>query len=199
MRRHASVLGPIPALILLGALTSSCFFYKGYPKDWAPLETNSKNSCWQIVGTYNDKGEFSGKEHRPVSLSDIILFGVTVAWNSKQIMEGATVKIAKISEDSMEISTWQDGKQVYDRILSRGKKQFSCSSKGVTIPQGRSGVAGEGFEVGSKWEHLNLAVNKEGSLVIEAVESEVGAFLIIPVAGGGSAWATFKRIESAEH
>lgn len=198
MRSHASVLARPSVLVLACSFLTSCFFYAGYPKSWAPLETHSKLGCWQVVGTYGDEGVTSEKKPQSVSLSAILFNGGTGAWSPGSVPEGTSVKIAKLSEDTMEISVWKEGKQESARTLSRGKKEFSCSSKGVTISQGRAGHAGEGFEVGASWMHINLAVNKEGSLVVEGVESEVGAFIIIPVVGGSSAWAIFKRVEGAD-
>jgi hypothetical protein len=197
MKRRALTRALISALILASTFVSSCFFYKGYPKNWAPLKTDAKLDCWQILGTYSDEGLTSGKKPQPVSLSRILLSGGMNAWNSDYTPEGISVKIAKLSEDSLEISTWKDGKQWTVRTFSRSRKEFSCSSKGVTIPQGRNGYSGEGFAIGSIWMHLNLAINKEGSLVVEGVTSELGAFIVIPYAGGSSNWAIFKRIDAS--
>lgn len=199
MRRHSRPWGPISTLILGLAFAGSCFFYKGYPREWPPLETHTKQGCWQILGTYSDEGVTSGKKPQGVSLSQILLTGGLDSWNADYAAEGMSVKIAKLSEDTLEISNWKDGQQLSARTFSHSKKEFSCTSKGLTIPQGRTGYGGEGFEVGASWMHLNLAVNKEGSLVIEGVESEVGAFIIIPVVGGSSCWAVFKRRDEADH
>jgi hypothetical protein len=200
MRWHASLFRPISILIFACLFSTSCFFYQTYPNQWAPREKQRNKDCWQILGTYNDAGETAGKKPQTVSLSGIIFgWGNRATSNSQDTPDGISVKIAKLTEDSMEISTWKDGKQEYARSYSRSLEEFSCSSKGISISQGRSTSAGEGYSISYAWRHLNLAINKEGSLVLEQVESGFGAFLLIPVVGGGSSWSMFKRLDTPDH
>ena len=201
MKRHAAPLRVTALLMVAFFSLASCFFYHGYPKQWAPKEKSAKKDCWQILGTYSDEGETAGKKPQTISLSQIIFArGYQAAGVLQALKEASEVKIAKVSDDTMEISVWNGGNELYAQNFSRGHKGFSCSSKGIKIPQSIPSGNGEGYSLNFPWGHLNLAVNKDLSLVVERVENAAGvAFFIIPYIGGGSSWARFKRLDTPGH
>lgn len=175
-------------LIFVCLLVPCCYFNERYPAQWAPPKQGD-NGCWAILGTYRDTGETSGKDPSRVSLGALIFY--QAGYDSR---EATSVKIAKLTEDSFEISVWNGEQRLYSQAFSQGHKDYECSPKGVRIFVGTSG-GGTSGAVGSERHYVTLAVNAEGSLIVEA-SSKGYAVFPLPLVGGGSYWAIFKRLDT---
>jgi hypothetical protein len=173
-------------------LFTSCLFYQRYPTRWSPKEQHSDKDCWEILGTYSDKGETGHKKPDSTSLSSLIFRS-----HPLDVREATSVKIAKLDDDSLEISVWNGEKQLHAQSFSQSKKEFRCSSKGIKISMGTGG-GGTSGELEINWSHLNLAINTERSLIVESVLFEFG-FFPIPGPWGSSYWSVFKRIDAPGH
>jgi len=127
VKRPASPKKPIAALILAGLLVPCCYFNQRYPAGWSPPQKNN-NNCWGILGTYKDRGETGGKEPYRASLGALIFPS-----GQYDAREATSVKIAKLTEESIEISVWNGEKQLYSRSYVQSKKEYKCSPKGIQI------------------------------------------------------------------
>ena len=134
-------------LIFVCLLVPCCYFNERYPAQWAPPKQGD-NGCWAILGTYRDTGETSGKDPSRVSLGALIFY--QAGYDAR---EATSVKIAKLTEDSFEISVWNGEQRLYSqnnaaeralRAVAVGRKNylFAGSDAGGERAAARYGLIG---------------------------------------------------------
>jgi hypothetical protein len=175
-------------------MTASCASHQTIPENWKLPASVGGEKCPDISGHYMNSGEAIDKKSH-VYLHSHWFFGEYEKYSVPpgKWMEIRQVLIRQEEANQLEIVAMSDSGTIEGRrILEKENGEFSCQDGWIRITGSiRSGTSGSmGFA-----NHIRSFANTGGYLIEKEEYDSFGLILIIPIAGSGTRWYRFSRVE----
>jgi hypothetical protein len=175
-------------------MTASCASHQTIPENWKLPASVEGEKCPDISGHYMNSGESIDKNSH-VYLHNQWFFG---KYEKYFVPPGKWADIRQIliqqeEANQLEIVAMSDSGTIEGRrILKKESGEFSCKDGWIRV------TGSTGFATSGGGEHANhiLSFAKTDGYLIEKDEYDsFGMISIIPIAGSGTRWYRFSRVE----
>ena len=175
-------------------MTASCASHQTIPENWKLPASVEGEKCPDISGHYLDSGEAIDKKSH-VYLHTGWFFGdyEKYAVPPGKWMEIRRISILQNAANQLEIIAMSDsGMTEGRRILKKENDDFSCKDGWIRI------TGSTDFGTSSAREHstyIRSFAKADGYLIEKEEYDSFGMISIIPIAGSGTRWYRFSRVE----
>lgn len=184
----------IAVILLAASLTTSCASHQTIPENWKLPASVEGEKCPDISGYYMDSGEAIDKKSH-VYLQSQWFFG---EYEKYSVPPGKWSEIRQVlirQEDAnqLEIVAMSDSGTIEGRrILKRESGDFSCQDGWIRIT-GSASFGTSGGMVHTRY--IESFASTDGYLIEKAEYDSFGLISIMPIAGSGTRWYRFTRVE----
>jgi hypothetical protein len=175
-------------------MTASCASHQTIPENWKLPASVEGEKCPDISGHYMDSGEAIDKKSH-VYLQSHWFFGEYEKYSVPpgKWMEIRQILIRQEEANQLEIVAMSDSGTIEGkRILKKESGDFSCQDGWIritgSISSGTSGSMGYA-------NYIRSFAKTDGYLIEKEEYNSFGLILIIPIAGSGTRWYRFSRVE----
>ncbi len=173
------------SILLISSLITSCTQISKPPTSWEASEkTGSERVCGDISGIYQNKGiaapnnksDIDRTKH-PKYLSEYFSVYRVNGFEQRWVTH---LELTPVTNDEFKVVFKQNDRIIDTKTLHR-KKDFMCTSQGITLIKDESPVTPYGPEF-SSYKNTMYKI-ADGSLILNESHSEAGVFGVIPYAG----------------
>jgi hypothetical protein len=173
-------------IILCGLFVTSCIFHSNLPTDWRPPESSPGNTCPDISGNFDTKGE---SRDNPTTSLVKELFGKDVNAKTPSLWKDAThVSIQQRGQGLIDIAVWKDNEVLYSKTLSMISGDYKCKDGWIKITSLEDVIV-----FGAAWTIRAFA--KSDSYLLMRYADKAAGFYYVPIVISTVDWYRFAPVK----
>lgn len=179
------------SLFVICLSSSSCFYYKSMPKDWA-AQTSSVENVAMFNGRYkltdDNKSLLDDKDYNDLRyFQDTVIYGVRRVYIPNLTSVGICT-----TNSAIHLALFSGKELVHETHFKKRTAEFKNSTLKLNL-KNQSAVGGLCQEYNAPTVTLYNTTNDE--VIVRYQETLIGTAIIVPVIGGQNYWFKLKRIE----